>query len=117
MNFDHSSVDCPENIWANTPDFHHYWDPYSQWWTDWLHNRWLAGDKRPSYKMFQDILGRQTLTVVLRYRCRVWDRPEEGWTLYVDKRGPRLHVRQGMTPREAWDAFQKFKAHVDAGNP
>ena len=117
MKFDHSSVDRPENIWSHDPaGFHDYWDAFHEWWMNWYRKRWEAGDKRPSYRYFQDLLGRQTSTVVLRHRCRFWHRPKEGWTLYVDKRGPAFHVRVGMTPQEAWDAFQKFKVHVD-GNP
>jgi hypothetical protein len=108
---DHSKVDRPENIWGESPDYPRYGNPFYKWWTDLYRGRWERGDKRPSYEFFQSILGFQNTTVMFTYRCRVWHRPDEGWTLYVDKRGPHFHVRAGMTPEEAWEAFEKFKSH------
>jgi len=64
-------------------------------------------------RFYKTALGRQDICVVFRHRNWVWHRPDEGWTIYVDRRGPSLHVAQGATPEEAYDAFKRFSQHVD----
>lgn len=109
----HDGVDCPENIWANSEQFHHYWDRYSKWWQSYYRRAHGEGLGTRSVKAFKAILGDQDTTVVFRHRNWVWHNEEEGWTLYVNKRGPAFHVHRGMTSEEAWEAFMKFRAHVD----
>lgn len=82
------------------------------WWFELHHRLWKAGDRRPSYQIFQDLLGQQQTTVVFLHRNRVWTCPEEGWTLYVDKRGPALHVPCSATEEQAWAAFLAFSNHM-----
>jgi hypothetical protein len=67
-----------------------------------------------SIRFYRAALGRQDTCIVFRHRNWVWHRPDAGWTLYVDRRGPALHVRRGMSPSEAWDAFVDFRNQIDA---
>lgn len=112
---DHEAVERPENIWAvyEGGATYHRW--FIEWWACTYYRRAHDLGVRPGKHMrhFQRILGRQTTTVVFVCRNWVWDRPDEGWTLYVDRRGPAFGVRRGMTGAEAWEAFRKFKARVE----
>lgn len=109
----HDEWDRPENIWGNSEDFHRYWYLYVEWWRSYYQRAHDRGMGTKSVAMFKAILGRQDTTVMFRHLCWVWSRPDEGWTLYVDKRGPAFHVPQGSTPEEASEAFRKFQQHVD----
>lgn len=110
---DHELLDRPENCWQ-TGD---YIERCYHWWT---HTYYPEAYKRgvvdtyPHNRLWQRILGPQDTTVVFRHRNWVWHRPEEGWTLYVDRRGPAFHVRFGMSAEEAWEAFTRFREQVDA---
>ena len=66
-----------------------------------------------SIRFFKAVLGRQDTTITFRYRNWVWHRPNEGWTLYVDRRGMALQVPLMATPEQAWEAFQKFRSHIN----
>ena len=94
-------------------------DAYLNWWTGTHHAAFIwalgaTGKRQPASVLFyKEALGRQDTTIVFLYRCYVWHRPEEGWTLYVDKRGPKLHVTRGMSLTEAWEAFQRFAEHIN----
>jgi hypothetical protein len=116
MRVDHESVVKPEVIWARDPHGGAYLDPFTEWW---LRSYYREADRRrvPGHlhmRFFQHLLGPQTTTVTFVHRNRVWHEPEEGWTLYVDRRGPAFHVRLGMTSQDAWDAFKRFRDRVDA---
>lgn len=112
---DHDAVDRPENIWSRAGD------PRTQQSYDWWIRVYYAESHRRKvgprthYRFFQDILGRQTTTVTFTHRNWVWARPDEGWVLYVDRRGPAFHVaRRGMHADEAWAAFERFRERVEA---
>ena len=64
-------------------------------------------------RFYKEVFGRQDTCVVFRHRSWVWHRPNAGWTLYVDRRGPALHVSTASTEK-AWAAFQDFHSKVDA---
>jgi len=106
---DHESLTRIENVLRGEHLVHTL-----TWWTDWHYRVWTSGDHRPSYKIFQDVLGRQQTTVTFRHRNRVWQNLAEGWTLYVDKRGPALHVPNTATEEQAWAAFEAFRARLEA---
>lgn len=112
---DHEAVERPENIWARDPRWSTYHRWFIEWWTGtyYVRTHALGVNPRKHMRHMQRVLGRQTTTVTFFHRNWVWDRPDEGWTLYVDRRGPALCVRQGMTGEEAWEAFRKFKARVE----
>lgn len=113
----HDNVDRIENILQS----HRNWEEFHAWMLN-LYRRmqeWDTKDRRDpvvtrTIRFFKHVLGRQDICVVFRHRNWVWHRPNEGWTLYVDRRGPVLHVRLGMTQDEAWEAFEKFRGHVEA---
>lgn len=110
----HEAVTPPDNIWARDPGGDSYSNRFREWW---LRTYYGETDRRrvPGHlhmRFFQHILGKQTTTVTFVHRNRVWDDPEAGWTLYVDRRGPAFHVRTGMTSAEAWNAFEKFRVQV-----
>lgn len=107
--------DRPENIWSGNGNFGAYLAGFLAWWTDFHRLAWEQTGGASSVEVFKEILGPQTATVVLRHRNWVWVRPEEGWALYVSKRGPAFHVRTSATPDEAWKAFEHFKNRVIRG--
>lgn len=110
----HEQVDRPENIWANSENFHEHWTRFHEWWQSYYRRAHEFEPGKRSVDLFKLILGSQTTTVTFRHRNWVWVNIEEGWTLYVSKRGPAFHVNCTMTPQEAADAFAKFTARVDA---
>ena len=85
----------------------------------WYHRMYKAIRKAHPYpveryiRFFKDKLGRQDTCVVFRHRNWVWTDPEAGWTLYVDKRGPALHVHRDLTPDKAWEAICAFADRID----
>lgn len=105
----------PENIWSHArrddldDQFHRWWSKVFYRNCD-LHR--VKGHLHP--RLFQRVLGRQDTTVIYRHRCYVWERPDEGWFLYVDRRGPQLCVRGDAGVEDAWNAFQAFRTRVDA---
>lgn len=105
----HEEWDRPTNIWREEIQ------PFIDWWSDVYYEEAYKRKIPPRQhkKFFQKILGKQTTVVQFRYRCWMWHRQEEGWALYVDKRGPAFHVRSGVSPDEAWQAFLSFKAEVE----
>ena len=108
----HDAVTCPLTIWTGDPKS----DLYLKWWIVKYSGEACRRRVTPHLhaRFFQRILGRQTTTITFVHRNRVWHNPDEGWTLYVDRRGPDFHVRTGMSAQEAWDAFVKFQDRVDA---
>ena len=110
---EHELVDRMENILQRHPR----WREWYEWWMGFHRQRWEAGDKDSSVKFFKACFGRQSTTVVFRHRNWVWHRPTEGWTLYVDKRGPALCCHRDCTPEEAWAAFERFRTSVDPHLP
>ena len=111
---DHDKVDRPENVWAGD-DGGLYLKGYWDWWKSYYQRAHaLNVGPRLHAKFFKTVLGRQTTTVLFRHRNWVWACPEEGWILYVDRRGPAFHVHQGVDANHAWVAFGKFRDRVDA---
>lgn len=113
---DHERVDRPENIWARAGvEGDDYFDRYRAWWMRVYQAEVSKRRVLPHVQMrlFQRFFGPQTTTVTFTHRNRVWHQPDEGWTLYVDRRGPAFHVRRGMTAGEAWDAFEKFRLRFE----
>ena len=112
----HETVTPPDNIWARDPHGDSYADRFREWW---LRTYYREADRRgvPGHlhmRLFQRIFGKQATTITFVHRNRVWDDPEAGWTLYVDRRGPTFHVQNKMNSQDAWDAFVKFRDLVDA---
>jgi len=119
---DHHAVDQIINILGRLDDRARY-DEYANWWmsnytrvSEWdvaeTSRKDLATTR--SIRFYKAALGRQDTCVTFVHRCWVWHRPDAGWTLYADRRGPALHVRRGMTPEQAWDAFANFRDCIDA---
>jgi hypothetical protein len=107
------AVTRPENIWLREEKHKVLWMRHSRWWLE-LHQRlWEDGKKRANTVFFKKVFGRQDTTAVFRHRNWVWHRPKEGWTLYVDKRGPAFHVPMAASAEEAWDAWGRFKTAIE----
>lgn len=120
VQIDHYAVDQISNILQRDRA---HWQEYIDWTMDnfsrvfeWdvaqTGRRDLAHTR--AIRFYKVALGRQDTCATFRHRCWIWHRPEPGWTLYVDRRGPALHVRRGMTPQEAWTAFEDFRRQIDA---
>lgn len=67
-------------------------------------------------RFFRAALGRQLLCVQFRHRNWVWADLDAGWVLYVDKRGPALHITSTAcaSPAGAREAVRAFTDRVDA---
>jgi hypothetical protein len=118
---DHEAQDQIINILGNGNRLR--FKEYVDWWSDNFGRvfDWdveTTGRKDQSHtrsvRFYKEALGRQDTCVTFAHRNYVWTRPEAGWTLYVDRRGPALHVLGRMTPAEAWEAFTDFRSRIDA---
>ena len=107
--------DRPENIWSADRNSGTYIGGFLAWWSNFHRDVWEQVGAVSGVALWKEILGPQTATVVLRNRNWVWVRPEEGWALYVSKRGPAFHVRHDATPDEAWKSFEHFKNRAIRG--
>jgi len=105
--------DRPENIWSPDGNAGAYLGGFTSWWVNFHRKVWEQEGVKTSVEIFKGLLGPQTATVDLQYRNWVWVRPENGWCLYVDKRGPAFHVRKDATPDEAWVSFERFKNRIE----
>ena len=114
MKLDHDQITRPENIWAQGSKLEDPYRDFARWWLKLSVRLWEDGRRKPNTVFFKKVFGRQDQVIMFRHRNWVWHRPEAGWTLYVDKRGPAFHVALGSTETEAWAAWEDFKVQVNA---
>ncbi|MDB4278267.1 hypothetical protein N9917_01555 [Deltaproteobacteria bacterium] len=118
---DHEAQDQIINILGNGNRLR--FKEYADWWTENFSRvfEWdveTTGRKdmatTRAVRFYKEALGKQDCCVTFSHRNWVWTNPKAGWTLYCDRRGPALHVRRGMSPSEAWEAFTDFRGRIDA---
>ena len=88
---------------------------------DWMRTVFYGGARKHGYKAGQSakyvkaVLGPQDTTIIFRHRNWVWCRPEEGWMLYVDKRGPALHTWNTFSIAKIPAVIKAFENTFEAG--
>lgn len=107
MPIDHDALVRPEVTWSN-----HRLFEFSKWWVT-VYRDEVSRRGLTNTQLFRHILGRQAETIMFRHRNWVWQNVDEGWVLYVHKRGPQICVATGMTADESWATFEKFRDRVD----
>lgn len=116
MKIDHDQLDV---LWNQISDEKYY--EFTKWHSNFYHKQYewdnLKGNAKSvntrSIRFFKQVFGRQDLCATFLRRNWIWHRPDEGWTLYCDNRGMKLHVKKGLSSDEAFKAFCKFREHID----
>ena len=64
---------------------------------------------RPLTDLHEVKLGTRDYTFTGEFRFHVWDRPDEGWRVFVsNKKGVCFEVAEKASPEAAWTAWESY---------